>query len=43
MISVEIGGEGDLKKQMNESNKQWGGKFQVILTAILDGTAIELL
>jgi hypothetical protein len=27
MISVEMGGEGDLKKQMNENIKKWGGNF----------------
>ena len=27
MISVEMGGEGDLKKQMSENIKKWGGQF----------------
>jgi hypothetical protein len=27
MISVEIGGEGDLRKKMNDTSTKWGGQF----------------
>lgn len=29
MISVELGGEGDLKNQMQENIKKWGGDFNL--------------
>jgi hypothetical protein len=29
MISVELGGEGDLKTQMQENIKKWGGDFNL--------------
>ena len=29
MISVELGGEGDLKNQMQDNIKKWGGDFNL--------------
>jgi len=29
MISVELGGDGDLKNQMQENIKKWGGDFNL--------------